>query len=127
MSNEFTYTLKGSRAAAAKMMAEVYEIFDNVKASAEPSDDWRLELYIMQVMTADFAQSWEWPRDKILDVVKAACHGYERPKAEADTAFRRLARRGFLYGSYTQAFGNEKRKRSYGLKLSRYDTEKAAS
>ena len=120
---ELTHTLKGLDAASAKILDEVTSIFHGKGFKTLRKNDWRLEFYIIQVMASDMCNSYEVRKSKIMKMVELCC-GYENnPVSEWNTAFRRLTTRKFLYGSYTQVHscGNE-RERSYGLKLSKYDT-----
>ena len=118
-----THKLTGINAATAKILEEVTAIFHGTGYKTTRKNDWRLEFYIIQVMCSDMCNSYEVSRDKIEKMV-ALCCGYENnPKSEWNTAFRRLACRKFLYGAYTSRYhGDPDKKRSYGLKLSRYDT-----
>ena len=118
------HTLTGIDAASAKILDEVQTIFHGKGIKTLRKNDWRLEFYIIQVMASDMCNSYEVTREKIEKMV-ALCCGYENnPKSEWNTAFRRLTTRKFLYGSYTHRyFGDPDKQRSYGLKLSRYDTD----
>lgn len=127
---EHKYTLEGFDAVAANILAEVYEIFS--KESAKDRDnmyeEWRLEYYIMEIMCSPMSSSWEFTRSKIGAAVELFFPGYgpeKQPKARYDRAFRRLTRRGFLYGSYTHDYRYGTKERSYGLKLGRYEKEAA--
>lgn len=124
-----THTLKGTKAAAEKILEEVTKIFHDRPFNAATKNDWRLEYYIMQVMCSDMCASYEVDKDKIIALVNIAHTGYgaSRGIKEINTAFQRLTRRGFLYGTTVtiNPFSHDSRKvRHYGLKLTRYDTEK---
>ena len=121
---KLTTTITGTEAAAAMILKEVWDIFDKKSTKATDYEGWRLEYYIMQIMCSPMNIHWEPRRSAILDQVNACCHNAAKNKTakEINTAFRRLTCRKFLYGSYTQAWGNEVKERTYGLKLSRYDT-----
>lgn len=121
---EHTFTLTGTDAVAANILAEVYEIFDreSSKDRANMYEEWRLEYYIMMIMCAPANSSWELRRSDIMKRVEIAFPGYGRETHPWGRAFRRLTKRGFLYGSYTtQNWGGQKRERSYGLNLERYE------
>lgn len=123
--SEHTYTLEGNAAVAANILAEVYEIFDreSSKDKANFYEEWRLEYYIAMVMCAPANIHYELRRSKIAEQVGAAFPGYgpdRQPKSRYDRAFRRLTKRGFLYGSYsTQNDWRNQRERTYGLALGR--------
>ena len=132
--SEHTYTLTGNTAVAANILAEVYKIFD-VESSKDKEnmyEEWRLEYYIMQVMCSPSNIHWEPTRSRIEEMVGVMMPGYgpgENPitnsKARYAKAFRRLTRRGFLYGSYTVQNWGRKKERTYGLNLTRYEKEAA--
>jgi hypothetical protein len=126
---EFTYTLTGNKAVAASILDEVYAIFD-VESSKDKEnmyEEWRLEYYIMCIMCAPANIHWELRRSDIAAQVEKAFPGYGRESHPWARAFRRLTRRGFLYGSYTGGgYMGGKRERSYGLALTRYEKEEAA-
>jgi hypothetical protein len=126
---ELTHTVTGTDAAAAKILEEVYAIFDKKSTKATNYEGWRLEFHIIQVMTSPMNISWEPRKSDILKMVNACCHNAaeHKTKAEINTAFRRLTCRGFLYGSYTKQNWTSPKERTYGLNLSRYDTEEVAA
>lgn len=126
---ELTHTVTGTDAAAAKILEEVTAIFHKKSTKATNYEGWRIEFYIMQVMCSPMNISWEPRKSDILKMVDATCHlaAAHKTKKEINTAFRRLTCRGFLYGSYTQAYSPEVKERTYGLKLTRYDTEEVAA
>lgn len=119
-----THEITGTDAAAVKILEEVTAIFMKKSTKATNYDGWRLEYYIMQVMCSPMNVHWEPSKSDILKQVNVCCHNFaeNRTAKEINTAFRRLTCRKFLYGSYTQAWGNEVKERTYGLKLTRYDT-----
>lgn len=126
---EHTYTLTGSAAAAAHILEEVYRIFD-IESSKDADnfyEEWRLEYYIMNVMCSPMLASYEIRRSKIIEYVKTFFPSYGDPrKNDYNKAFRRLTRRGFLYGTYTTQNWDTPKERAYGLALDRYDKEEAA-
>lgn len=129
MTKELTYTLTGTDAATAKLLEEVQEKFMATSWKVEPKNDWRLEYFIMQAMCSAMFSHWEIERGKIEAMVRLA-HDYDRPRAEWDTAFRRLVRGGFLYskrGNLVQFEPSRGKVTRYGLKLDRYDTEEVAA
>jgi len=124
MTQALTHTLEGIDAASAKILEEVQNKFHGKGIKTLRKNDWRLEFYIIQVMCSDMCNAYEVRKSKIMKMVELCC-GYENnPVSEWNTAFRRLTRGGFLYGSYTSNyFGDPDKERSYGLKLGRYDTD----
>lgn len=129
MTRELTHTLTGTDAATAKLLEEVQEKFMATSWKCEPKNDWRLEYFIMVAMCSGFFASYEIERGKIEEMVRLG-NSYDRPRAEWDTAFRRLVRGGFLYskrGNLVQFEPSRGKVTRYGLKLDRYDTEEVAA
>lgn len=130
-----TYTLTGTAAVAANILDEVYEIFDRESSKDRKNmyEAWRLEYYIMQVMCSPSNIHWEPTMSRIKEMVGVMCPGYgegtndiSNSKSRYASAFRRLTRRGFLYGSYTTQNWGKPKERTYGLNLTRYEKEEAA-
>ncbi len=132
---ELTHTLTGVNAAAAKILEEVREIFhtESGKDRANRYEAWRLEYYIMEIMCSPMNIWVELKRSNIEAMVALHFTGYSverQGKARYDTAFRRLVRKGFLYGvtrnnrQFDSSYGKQ---RCYGVALDRYDTDEVAA
>lgn len=123
---ELTHTLTGYTAAAAKILEEVTAIFHK-NVDKYTQDNWRLEYYIMEAMCSPSCLAYVVQKDKIIRIVDACENDYAANfnPARINTAFRKLAHRGFLRGM-TETFykgGLSYRARCYELRLDRYDTD----
>lgn len=123
--SKFTHTLEGYEAVAARMLVEVKELFHN-RSMRKRTEDFRMEFYIMAAMTSEAMAMYCCRKSQIVKLVNAMFSDYaegEHMQKEVNTAFRRLACRGFIRGRMeSYGFPVTRRERHYELNLEKYDT-----